>query len=112
MSEKITLLVEKFEFEAIIGLLEEERKKPQKVEVWAKVEIKYNKKSLIDYTFICDIIKNSLQSEKFFTVEEALLHISKKIVKVSPRICRIYLKILKPSILENRLVGAQIDKFF
>jgi dihydroneopterin aldolase len=112
LSEKITLLVEGFEFEAIIGLLEKERKIPQKVEVEARVEIKYSKKSLIDYVLICDIIKNSLQSKNFFTIEEALVYISKKIAKISPRICRVYLKILKPSILENRLVGAQIDKFF
>ncbi|MDR1460379.1 MAG: dihydroneopterin aldolase [Campylobacteraceae bacterium] len=112
MSEKITLLIEKFEFETIIGLLEKERETPQRVEVWAKIEIKYKKKLLIDYVVICDIIKNSLQSKKFFTVEEALLHVSKKIAKISPQICRVYLKILKPSILENRLVGAEIDKIF
>jgi dihydroneopterin aldolase len=112
LSEKITLLIEKFEFETIIGLLEKERETPQRVEVWAKIEIKYKKKLLIDYVVICDIIKNSLQSKKFFTVEEALLHVSKKIAKISPQICRVYLKILKPSILENRLVGAEIDKIF
>jgi dihydroneopterin aldolase len=112
LSEKITLLIEKFEFEAIIGLLEKERQTPQKVEVWAKIEIKYSKKSLVDYVLICDVIKNSLQSKKFFTIEEALVHISKEIVKISSRICRVYLKILKPSILENRLVGAEIDKIF
>ncbi|MDR1555354.1 MAG: dihydroneopterin aldolase [Campylobacteraceae bacterium] len=112
MSEKITLLIEKFELETIIGLLEKEREMPQKVEVWAKIEIRYKKRSLIDYKVICDVIQSSLQSKKFFTIEEALLHISKKIAKISPRICKIYLKILKPSILENRLVGAEINKIF
>jgi dihydroneopterin aldolase len=112
LSEKITLLIEKFEFEAIIGLLEKERKIPQKVEIWAKIEIKYKKKSLVDYVTICNVIKDSLQSKNFFTLEESLLYISKKLAKISPQIHRVYLKILKPSILENRLVGAQIDKIF
>jgi dihydroneopterin aldolase len=112
LSEKITLLIEKFEFETIIGVLESERIACQKVEVWAKVEIKYNKNFLIDYTTICDVIKDSLQSKKFFILEDALLYISKKIANISPQICRVYLKILKPSILKNRVVGAEIDKIF
>ncbi|MDR2100616.1 MAG: dihydroneopterin aldolase, partial [Campylobacteraceae bacterium] len=78
MSDKITLLIEKLEFEAIIGLLEHERQTPQRVEVWAKAEIKYNKKSLIDYALLCNVIKNTIQDGKFFTVEEALLCTCKK----------------------------------
>ncbi|MDR2342102.1 MAG: dihydroneopterin aldolase [Campylobacteraceae bacterium] len=112
MSKKITLLIEKLEFEAIIGLLEKEREKPQKVEVWAKVEINYNKKSLVDYALLCNVIKNTMQNEKFFTVEEALLCICDKISTANPKIKKIFLKILKPEIIENTAVGACIKKKF
>ncbi|MDR2790181.1 MAG: dihydroneopterin aldolase [Campylobacteraceae bacterium] len=112
MSKKITLLIEKFQFEAVIGLLEKERETPQKVEVWAKIEIKYKKKSLVDYALLCDVIKNTMQSGKFFTVEEALLCLCDKISAANPKIKKIFLKILKPEIIENTAVGASIKKIF
>lgn len=112
MSEKITLLVEKLELTAIIGLLENERKIPQKVEVWAKIDIKYKKNSLVDYALICETMKNTLIDSKFFTVEEALLSLCDKISAINPRIKKIFLKILKPEIIENTAVGACIEKNF
>lgn len=112
MSEKITLLIEKLEFETIIGLLEEERKTPQKVEVWAKIEIKYKKNLLVDYAQIVKTIKDVLHEGKFFTVEEALLGLCDKISAINPKIKKIFLKILKPQIIENTAVGACIEKKF
>ncbi|MDR1976935.1 MAG: dihydroneopterin aldolase [Campylobacteraceae bacterium] len=109
---KVTLLVEKLEFEAIIGLLEEERKTPQTVQVWAKVEIKYKKSSLVDYTLICETIKNTITQSKFFTVEEALFALIDKIATINPHIKKIFLKILKPGIIENTAVGASAKKIF
>jgi dihydroneopterin aldolase len=112
LSDKITLVIEKLEFEAIIGLLESERQTPQRVEIWAKVGVDHKKKSMVDYVLIRDVIQESVINEKFFTIEEALLKISKKIGKISPRITKVSLKILKPSILQNAVVGVKIKKKF
>jgi dihydroneopterin aldolase len=112
LSEKITLLIEKLEFETIIGLLEKERKIPQKIEIWAKIEIKYKRNLLIDYMQIIKTIKEVLIDGKFFTVEEALLSLCDKISAINPKIKKIFLKILKPQIIENTVVGACIEKKF
>jgi dihydroneopterin aldolase len=112
LSEKITLLVEKLEFEAIIGLLEKERETPQKVQIWAAIEIKYKKKSLVDYVLICETIKKVMTESKFFTVEEAVLTLIDKISALNPKIKKIFLKLLKPEIIENTAVGASAEKIF
>ena len=112
MSDKITLVIEKLEFEAIIGLFESERKTPQRVEVWAKVSVNHKKKSMVDYVLIRDAIQEGIINGKFFTIEEALIKISGKIAKISPQITKINLKILKPSILKNAVAGAKIKKNF
>jgi dihydroneopterin aldolase len=112
LSKKITLIIDKFEFEAVIGLLESERHTPQKVEICAKVAVKYKKKSMVDYVKIYDTIKDVVQKGKFFTVEQALLNVSKEIGRLNPQIRWIKLKILKPSILKNAVVGGYIKKKF
>ncbi|MDR1007607.1 MAG: dihydroneopterin aldolase [Campylobacteraceae bacterium] len=109
---KITLLIEKLEFEAIIGLLEKERETPQKVQIWASIEIKYKKESLVDYVLICETIKKVVIESRFFTVEEAILVLIDKISALNPKIKKIFLKILKPEIIENTAVGACAEKNF
>jgi FolB domain-containing protein len=100
------------EFEAIIGLLEKERKTPQKVQIWANIEVKYKKGSLVDYALICETIKKIVTENKFFTVEEAVLTLIDKISALNPKIKKIFLKLLKPEIIENTAVGACAEKSF
>jgi dihydroneopterin aldolase len=112
LSKKITLLIEKLEFEAIIGVLEKERETPQKVQIWANIEIRYKKDSLIDYVLICETIKSTLIESRFFTVEEAVLTLIDRISSLNPRIKKIFLKLLKTEIIENTAVGACAKKSF
>lgn len=115
MSETITLLIEKLEFYAIIGLLDKEREMPQKVEVWAKIAVKHqknDKNDIVSYVDIADTIRRVMRIEKFFTVEEALLALCEEIAKISSKITKVKLKILKTEILENAVVGGQFKKKF
>lgn len=105
---KITLCIENFCFETIIGLLEKERNIPQKVRIDAKITIDYDKKKLVDYVVLSNTIEKTMKEKEFFTVEEALLFTCKKLKKEFKNIKKINLKILKTDILKNAIVGAKI----
>lgn len=107
---KITLFIDDFNFSAIIGLLKKERNTPQKVSVSAQIKIDYDKKHLVDYVVLKEIIKNCITKEKFFTIEEALIDVCEKLHKEYNNIRQIDLKISKPDILKDAVVGAKIIK--
>lgn len=107
---KITLCIDNLYFEAIVGILEHERNTPQKVCINAQIKIKYSKKKFIDYSILTNMIENTMKEKKFFTIEEALLYISKKLQSEYKNIKQINLKISKPDILQNVIVGAKIKR--
>ncbi|MFV0481718.1 MAG: dihydroneopterin aldolase [Campylobacteraceae bacterium] len=107
---KITLHIKDLEFFTIIGILEKERTTPQKVVINAKFKIKYKKDKLVDYVQICELIKETFNKKKFITVEESLLHVSKKLYKNFSLIKNIDIEILKPNALNFAKVGASYTK--
>jgi dihydroneopterin aldolase len=101
------ILIENLEFEAIIGILPEERKKPQKVMV--NVEIEYEKKQeFINYAEVCSLIENLMIEHRFLLIEDALDLIEKELLTKYPQMKSLKLKIQKPEILRNALVGVKI----
>ena len=101
------ILIENLEFEAIIGILPEEREKTQKVMVNAEIEYE-NKNEFIDYAQVCDLIENLTKEKKFLLIEDALSDIETELLKKYPQIKSLKLKIQKPEILSNALVGVEI----
>jgi len=101
------ILIENLEFEAIIGILEFERKKTQKITV--NCEIEYEKKeNFIDYAEVCNLIEETIKEEKFELLEDAVDNIEKKLLHKYSQMKSLKLKIQKPEILKNALVGVEI----
>ena len=105
--ENYRIIIENLEFEAIIGILPEERKKAQKVLVNAEIEYE-DKENFIDYAEVCKIIENLMKEKKFLLIEDALEAIECVLLEKYPQIKSLKLKIQKPEILKNALVGVEI----
>ena len=105
----ISIIIKDFEFETIIGVLDFERVKPQKVIINLEIAYEYNG-TYLDYAKVSEIIKNILQTKKFEVLEDSLNYICSYLKNEYLNIREINLEILKPDILQNLTVGAKILK--
>jgi dihydroneopterin aldolase len=107
MDKIYKISIENLEFEAIIGILPEEREKAQKVLV--NLEIEYeNKNEFIDYAEVCVLIENLIINKKFLLIEDALAAVEYELLSKYPQMKSLKLKIQKPEILRNALAGVEI----
>lgn len=96
-------------FETILGILEFERLKPQKISV--NLDLFYTElpnKAYLDYMEIQELIQNTMQEKQYLLIEDALkdlIHILKTRYK---EISELYLKISKLEISPNSQVGASV----
>lgn len=97
--------IENLTFETIVGILEEERQTPQRVCLHVSIAYDFDGTRFIDYAHVCQLITEQMQTQKYHLLEEALEGIYCKILSHYPYMTKISLKILKPTILENALVG-------
>lgn len=103
------IFINSLETKAIIGLLEKEREKKQKIVIDCEIEYDFHD-GFIDYTVVAKIIKKMIKKERFKLLEDALLQISKKLKKKFNQIKSIKIKITKPDILQKCAVGAEFSK--
>ncbi len=98
--------IDNLTFKTIIGILPFERTKKQKVIIDISFDYSYNKnkKDFIDYSEITTFVKKTMIKKKFELIEEAILYIQKKLTKKYP-IKNLHIKITKPNILNNCIVG-------
>lgn len=108
----MTIFIKNLSFYAILGILEEERKKPQKIVVSAKITYNYTDTYFINYVQVSKLIKSTIMKGKFELIEEALEILLGKIKENFPKIDKIKLQISKPDILKDCEVGAKIKKNF
>jgi len=99
------IIINNLEFEAVIGILDFERKYPQKVIVNA--EILYEG-DFVDYAKVCQIIEKEIKEKKFFLIEDALNYLTDLLKKTFPQIKEVCLQIKKPEILKKAEVGVEI----
>jgi len=97
--------IEQLEFDVTIGILDFERNSKQKVIVETKINYNYTNNNFIDYIDIIGIIENLLKREKYYLLEDAILDIGENILSKYPKIVSLYLKISKPDIVKNGVVG-------
>ncbi|WP_187929995.1 FolB domain-containing protein [Helicobacter pylori] len=96
-------------FEAILGILEFERLKPQKVSV--NLDLFYTQlpsKAYLDYMEIQEIIQNTMREKQYFLIEDALKDLSQILKTRYKEITELYLKISKLEISPNSQVGASV----
>lgn len=64
-------------FKCIIGILDFERIKKQKVILNISFEYDFSKDLFIDYSEVSNLIKTTMKKEKFLLLEDAILHLEK-----------------------------------
>ena len=103
------IIINNLKINAIIGILENERKSPQQIIVNSKI---LYKGEFVDYAKVCEIIETEIKKNKFFLIEEALTYLINFLKERFPQIKEIYLEIKKPQILKNAEVGVEILRKF
>ncbi len=108
----MTLVIENFSFECIIGILKSERTNPQRVEISANIEYSYEKHGFLDYMKICREIKREFNANRFRLLEDAVIRVCDTLKSKNPQILKINIKILKPDIRTDAKVGIAFEKSF
>ena len=97
--------IEALTFEVIIGLLDFERDRPQRVIVDLEASYDYSNENFIDYADMVFLIKKELNEKKYELLEEALLGIKERLCSTYPQLKTLSLKIAKPNILPECTVA-------
>ena len=95
-------------FECIIGILDFERVKEQKVILDISFEYFFNDdgSNFIDYSHVASFAQKSMENEKFKLIEDAILYIRKGL-KNTYDIKNLKVKITKPDIMPNCVVSVE-----
>ena len=91
-------------FKCIIGILDFERIKKQKVLINVSFEYEYTKDFFIDYAEVSNLIKTTMKKENFLLLEDAILHLQ-CLLNNNYKINNLLIKISKPNILKNCIVS-------
>ncbi|MDD2267845.1 dihydroneopterin aldolase [Sulfuricurvum sp.] len=106
------ICIKKLTFETIIGILEEERTVPQKVCVSLTLDYNYDGEYFINYADVCTLIEKDMCTSQYKLLEDALELLSQKLKFTYPHIQKMKLKIFKPDIVPNAIVGLILEKTF
>ncbi|MBM0636802.1 dihydroneopterin aldolase [Campylobacter sp. VicNov18] len=96
----------RFHFKCIIGILDFERKKKQKV----IIKLKAKSHEFLDYSKIIAKIKKYYKTQQFYTLEESLHSISLNLKNDFPSLTHLKIEVFKPHILKNAKVGVKLKK--
>jgi dihydroneopterin aldolase len=95
----MTIHIETLTFDVIIGLLDYERDRPQRVIIDLDASYDYSNENFIDYADIVLLIQKELKEKRYKLLEEALLGIKQILCSTYPQFQTLSLKITKPDIL-------------
>jgi len=101
----MTIHIEDLTFDVIIGLLDFERDKPQRVIVNLQALYDYSDDAFIDYADIVLLIQETLKTKRYELLENALLGLKEVIHTAYPHIDSLFIKISKPDILDECIVS-------
>jgi dihydroneopterin aldolase len=99
------IIIENLTFETIVGILEKERHMPQKVVLHVKISYDYDGNNMIDYAKVSAFLETKMNQLRYLLLEDALIDLSQKLKILYPQMSKIKLKIFKPDILSNAMVG-------
>jgi dihydroneopterin aldolase len=97
----MTIHIEKLTFECIIGILDFERIRVQKVIVDLKIDYTYTNDFFINYADVIKLIEKDMIEKKYKLLETALNELEQKLLSTYPKIENFNLKISKPNIIDN-----------
>ncbi|WQW00595.1 FolB domain-containing protein [Helicobacter pylori] len=113
MKTKQAVHIHHLVFETILGILEFERLKPQKISV--DLDLFYTElpdKAYLDYMEIQEIIQNTMREKQYLLIEDALKDLSQILKTHYKEITELYLKISKLEISPNSQVGASVKIYY
>ncbi|WP_208377796.1 FolB domain-containing protein [Helicobacter pylori] len=113
MKTKQAVHIHNLVFETILGILEFERLKPQKIGV--NVDLFYTElpnKAYLDYMEIQEIIQNTMREKQYLLIEDALKDLSQILKTRYSEISELFLKISKLEISPNSQVGASVKIYY
>jgi dihydroneopterin aldolase len=97
----VTIHIEALTFDVIIGLLDFEREKQQRVVVDLEASYTYKDGEFIDYADLVLLIENELKSKRYELLEEAILGLKRLLCSTYPQLQTLALKITKPDIFKQ-----------
>ena len=100
----MTVYIEELTFKCIIGILDFERIKKQKIIIDMSFEYDYSNGIFIDYSEVSNLVKSTMKKEKFELIEEAIIFIEALLYKMY-KINNLKIKISKPTILKDCIVS-------
>jgi len=95
----MTIHIEALTFDVIIGLLDFERDRPQRVIIDLEASYAYEDDLFIDYAGMVILIKDELKVKRYELLENALLGLKELLYTTYPQLQTLVLKISKPDIL-------------
>lgn len=95
----MTIHIEDLTFDVIIGLLDFERDKPQRVIINLEASYDYSDDKFIDYADMVLLIQNELKDKRYKLLENALIGLRQVLYATYPHLQTLSLKISKPDIL-------------
>jgi dihydroneopterin aldolase len=101
----MTIHIEDLTFDVIIGLLDFERDKPQRVVINLEASYEYSDNKFIDYADMVLLIQNELKEKRYELLENALLGLKDILYTTYPHLKTLSLKISKPNILQECTVS-------
>ncbi|PRM90072.1 dihydroneopterin aldolase [Aliarcobacter cryaerophilus] len=96
--------IEQLTFKCIIGILDFERVKKQKVIINLRFDYDFSKDNFIDYSEVANLVKKTMKEHKFELLEDAIKTI-KTLLENTYTIKNLKLKISKPNILKDCIVS-------
>ncbi|BCD59750.1 MULTISPECIES: dihydroneopterin aldolase [unclassified Nitratiruptor] len=106
-----TIRLEQLYFDAIIGILPQERSNPQPLEIF--LEVVYEKKEdFVDYALLETLILHHFQERRFQLLEEALEETLFLIKKRFPSVKKATMRIKKPTILSHCVPSVSLSLNF
>jgi len=101
----MTIHIEDLTFDVIIGLLDFERDRPQRIIINLEASYEYKEGQFIDYADMVLLLENELKEKRYELLEEALLGLKELLSTTYPQLQTLFLKISKPDILPQCTVS-------
>jgi dihydroneopterin aldolase len=101
----MTIHIEDLTFDVIIGLLDFERDRPQRVIIDLEASYDYNNDLFIDYAELVILMKEELKAKRYELLENALLGLKEILTTRYPELQTLSLKLSKPDILPECTVS-------
>jgi dihydroneopterin aldolase len=101
----MTIHIEDLTFDVIIGLLDFERDRPQRIIINLEASYEYVEGQFIDYADMVLLIQNKLKEKRYELLEDALIGLKELLSTTYPQLQTLFLKISKPDILPQCTVS-------